>query len=362
MKGERLEGLDIWRVALMLGGALVHGSFLQEDRPLFVAIGLISGAFRMGAFFAISGLLAALSLSRRPRAAWRERRDVEIGVPALFGLIVLCPAVQLLIAIHRTGTIAGFPLSFEMHHLWFLVALLLYTRVGCGLDVLDGRYRLLDRLDAVVDRRRSAAAWLLLATGAAIFVPMLLVGWLLRAVPGLSLALNVWHFQQIIGYAPMFLFGMALARAPRLRLAMLQVTRLPIMILSGFGCLYLLWSFGLVAPPSPAVEGVLHIAGAAFCPPAAAILILRSALAMRGAPPLVRSVCAASFTIYMLHFPIAVGLNIALSHVDANVYLEYAAVVIGSVAASYWLHRACVARVPVLSALLNGRWQPALAA
>lgn len=363
---DRIAGLDIWRVVLMLGGALVHGSFLQDERPLFVAIGLVSGAFRMGAFFAISGLLAALSLARRSPDAWRDRRDVEIGLPTAFGLLVLCPAVQLMLAAHRAGTIAAVPLSFEMHHLWFLVALMVYTRAGYVLDRLDRRHALVARLEAVAALPSGPAA-LLLAIGGVIFTVMALVGGGLDALPGVPQALNVWHMQQIAGYAPMFLFGMALARSTRLREAMLAGRAAPIAILLIAGIGHLAWWFGIMphmdAGSAAWIDQAVHIAGAAVCPPAATILILRSALAIRHTTPLVRSVCAASFTIYMLHFPIAVMLNIALSHVAANVYLEYAFVVVASVAAAWWLHWAMVARVPILAALLNGRGRtPAAAA
>ncbi|THG36742.1 hypothetical protein E5988_16550, partial [Sphingomonas olei] len=94
--GERIAGLDAWRATLMLGGLLLHGSLWQPPQALFTAVGVVSSAFRMGSFFALSGLLCGFALRKRTSREWLVRRLVQIGLPMSFGWGVLCPLVLLL--------------------------------------------------------------------------------------------------------------------------------------------------------------------------------------------------------------------------------------------------------------------------
>lgn len=126
----RIAGLDAWRAGLMLGGVLLHGTVLQQPLLLFHVIGAVSGAFRMGAFFAISGMLAALAAARKGPSAWIAGRTRQIGIPALFGLAVLCPAMSLMLRAAVGPERAAHVPLFDWHHLWFLVALLAHQTLG----------------------------------------------------------------------------------------------------------------------------------------------------------------------------------------------------------------------------------------
>ena len=103
----RIEGLGTWRALLMLGGILLHATMGEEQRPAFAAINIISGSFRMGAFFMISGLLTGYAIRRRTDpAAWLKGRLLQLGIPTLFGIAVICPVIALLLSF---GARAGQP-------------------------------------------------------------------------------------------------------------------------------------------------------------------------------------------------------------------------------------------------------------
>ena len=84
------------------------------------------------------------------------------------------------------------------------------------------------------------------------------------------------------------------------------------------------------------------------------VLILRSALAMRETPPLFRRIADASFTIYMVHFPIILLLDLMIDPLRLDPYLAYALVVGLSGWLSYLVHREFVQRSAFAAMLLNG--------
>ena len=352
----RIEGLNAWRAALMLGGLLVHGSVLVDDTPLFQGVKLVSAAFRMGAFFAISGMLAALVMTRRRPIDWFGKQSVRIGVPAVFGILVLSPIISLTMRSAIDPVRAAGISLLDWHHLWFLYALLLYQPIGYWLFTHVDR-----RLFVRLVRRLRAEGQVRTITAIAA-VSLILTGVMLTTIfevvpdhyrpPLLSVC-------AIIGSIPVYFFGFALGLSRSFRAAMLSSMTVPIVILVTAAIGALTWR-QLVEPAiGPAIGGDmgagLRWAIEAICPPAAIVLILRSALKMRAVPPLVDRLCAASFTIYILHYPFLVAINAALAPYDWNPYLQYAGAVIVTAISCYILHFSLIERSPALSLLLNGR-------
>jgi glucan biosynthesis protein C len=109
----RIEGLDAWGGMLMLGGPILHGAMLHAPHLLFQIIDLVSASIRMGAFFAISGLLAGLNLRRRPPRAWLARHAKRVGIPALFGVAVLSPITSLVLRAELSATAASRIVLFD---------------------------------------------------------------------------------------------------------------------------------------------------------------------------------------------------------------------------------------------------------
>ena len=352
----RIEGLNAWRAALMLGGLLVHGSVMANHTLLFDGVELVSAAFRMGAFFAISGMLAALVMTRRRPIDWFGKQSARIGVPAVFGILVLSPIISFIMRSAVDPEHAATISLLDWHHLWFLYALLLYQPIGYLLFThVDRRrfVRLVQRLRAEGQVRTITAisAVTLILIGVTLTTLFEVVPEHYRP-PLLSL-------RAIIGYIPLYFFGFALGLSRSFRVTVLSSVTAPITMLTLAAIGAVLW-YQLVEPaidPAIASElgGTLRWVIEAACPPAAIVLILRSALKMRAVPPFVDRLCAASFTIYILHYPILVAINVALARYNWNPYLQYAAAVIVTAITCYNLHFSLVERSRTLSLLLNGR-------
>lgn len=353
--GGRIEGLDAWRVLLMLGGLLLHAVPASQPAPWLPGISVISGSFRMGAFFGVSALLSGLILARRPANQWFATRWFQIGIPTLFSLSVIAPIISLLFGFH--DAVGPVPL-LSWHHLWFLVALLLYTAMTAITEGLDRRFAIFTKLErhCSADRAIQPLVLLLVSVIGALLM-FATVSMLKVSMPPDKLDL-AYQCRFIVGYAPIYLMGYAMGRSPAFRSTMMQGFAWPLLILCAVIGGYA-WIGGADLlrngwPVGPWFDE-LRILGAAFGPVGAFILIVRSAYTIRRVPPIFRRLSDAAFTIYLIHYPLLVGFDIAFSRIGWNPYLEYAIAVVAAGCLSYWAHRHIVVRSAVLSLLLNGK-------
>jgi glucan biosynthesis protein C len=352
----RIDGLNAWRAALMLGGLLVHGSVLTDDLPLFRGIELTSAAFRMGAFFAISGMLAALVMARRQPIEWFAKQSVRVGVPALFGILVLSPITSLTMrgAAHPVDRAATS--LFDWHHLWFLFVLLLYQAVAYLLFTRIDRRRFVGLLKRL---RGLGQIGMLVAIGV---VSLILIGATLNAISQFAPE-RYWpvllQLRMILRYLPLYFLGFVLGLSRASRVAMLGTVFVPVTMLAAALIAALLWYLALepIADPTTAalMGSTMRYVIEAACPPAAVVLVLRSALKIREVRPIMDRLCMASFTIYLLHYPILVALNVALGPLGWNPYLQYVGVVTFTAVLCFALHFSVVERSTTLSLILNGR-------
>lgn len=346
----RIVGLDAWRALLIAGGLFVHASFRLAPTALSTAVETASTGFRMGAFFAISGFFAGLILPRRAPLAWLRGRLVNLGTPALFGMVVLSPLVWAMVE-WAPATPGRLLLPYEWHHLWFLFALIPYSVIAVALEQADRRFRWLARLDALVGEGAASGRIAMLTvalTGAALFglAPRAMHAWL---APHHVVAFA--NLQSIAGYLPMFLFGGVLARCPRLRAAVFGAWRVAVAVT-------LLGAIGVVAM-SVGVLGdtafqYMRFVLATTCPPAVFGLILRAAFAVRQVPRFVQRVADASYTIYLLHLPVAVAFNVTIGRLLEPTAAYLLCVLVAGIA-SYAAHRLAARHLPALLLVLNGR-------
>lgn len=355
LQGERIAGLDNWRAVLMLAGVFLHATMVQEiDRPLFDLIARISANFRMGAFFAVAGLLSLYAIRKHGADAWLARRLFQIGFPTAFGLFVLAPFMSVCLSWHWYGSvIPGLP-ALGWWHFWFLVDLLLYAPLTWWIYRADQASGLFAAIDRWVEEHRPSVTLTILGVG---LVTAMLIQ-LIVALADLAGPFRnaVWTLHQIVSFAPLYLFGLVLAGSPALfsRVTARTGPALTVLVLVFTLCfasrLLPGGSDGLFATPwSP-----LNVISAALCPPAVTVLLLRSALRIRETPPLFRRIADASFTIYMLHFPIILLLDMLLDPLRLDPYASYALTVVLSGWLSYRAHGLIVRRSAVAALLLNG--------
>lgn len=358
---DRIVGLDAWRAGLLLGGILLHGSIGLPGNALFGAIDIVSQTFRMGSFFAIAGALSALSIARAGPGEWMLRRITRLGIPLTVSMLVFPPFIWSMVRTYGWAE-ATPPLPFDWYHLWFLVALLLYSLalhrlVAIGLD---------DRIAAGLDRwsagTRSPVSVVILATACAtalLFAVTPVAASTVLTPPYFFAYRNV---QLIAGYLPMFLLGVFAVRAPKFGATLLDGWRIAMAVVALIAAIYALW-FLSMAPQmtrldpahAAAMTATLRFVAGALCPPAAFVLILKSAIAIRRIPDRVARLSDASYTIYLLHLPLAAAINLPLRTAGVDPLGCYIAAVIGSGSLSYLVHRAFVRRSDTLRLLLNGQ-------
>ena len=360
--GERIEGLNVWRAGLMLAGMATHATILREDVPMLMLLANASHAFRMGVFFVISGLLTGFALLRRPHPErWLKDRLIQIGVPTVFGIGVVSPLIGLaMLQFPPTAGLAP-PLLFDWYHLWFLVALLVYSVLGYALHRQDGFTRLLVRLAPQLTPGPRAQSRIIFLVGGVSLLGIVLGMALVDVTAPERYVGSLMQIRLILGYAPLFLLGFAIGRSDRLRETMVGTSAVPVAILIVFATAYAFWYLG-VAPTALGVRhawagDLLTLFGSSFCPPAAAALVLRSAITIRSVPASLARLSDASFTMYIVHYPIAVEATALLTRVDWNDWIEFTIIMIANATLSYAFHRTVVRRSATMALLLNGRWR-----
>ena len=276
---------------------------------------------------------------------------MQLGVPALVGLTVLSPLIWLTVATSRSAGYGWPLLPFEWHHMWFLFGLILYSCIAVVLHAADTRHALMARLDRLADAHSGRVAVLIAATASAALLgaALPLLRWLLPP----SYLHGFGNAQLIAGYLPMFVLGFVLARADRLRGRVVEARGLGLAICFGATAAY---AAAHLLTPLAHLAAYVRFVAAALCPPAAFLLILRSALTIRRVPALVGHFSEASYTIYILHYPLSVLIN---THFATGVepHLAYILSILASGAASFAFHVLAVQSSPPLALLLNGKFE-----
>lgn len=132
----RLHHVDAARAVFLLLGIPFHVGMLavfnhtpavpgfKQSGAIVLSLTVIH-AFRMFAFFMLSGYFAAMVRERRGRRPWLEDRLTRLGIP-LFGSVFTLGVLQHFfhqqLLGEAPGGIHGLPLAFD--HLWFLCVLL----------------------------------------------------------------------------------------------------------------------------------------------------------------------------------------------------------------------------------------------
>lgn len=346
VESERIAGLDVWRSLLMSGGLFVHSFVWLPPTHLFFVVEIISQAFRMGVFFALSGFLSALAVRRSSPGRWLSARLRQVGVPAITGVLLLSPSMWWFAATRAGSTDADAPMVFEWGHTWFLWGLLLCS---AALWWLDRRVGAGERLIGMVSARRPLE--LILGTAIATTALFALVPPLLGALLPPRLAIAYRLLQLIAGYLPTFFFGVVTARSEVTRERLLASWRLCTGIVGAAAVAYALVCADLVGP----LENHVRVLGAAVCPPAVFVLVLRSALGIKRVPAVLQSLSNASYTIYLLHLPAAVAINTRMAPLQLEPVVQYAVTIALTGAGSWLFHLFVVRRSATAALLLNGR-------
>jgi glucan biosynthesis protein C len=378
---ERLHALDAVRGYALLLGIVLHAtlSFIPGQRYwlildthpsiLLAVLYFVIHVFRMTTFFLIAGFFAHMSFHRHGALGFVKDRLQRIALP----LLISWPIVFAIMVVVATWAghfpHGGVPPArqnwppvlprFPLTHLWFLYVLLefygavlvLRTTVICA--DRSGRFRAgIDRLIALVIRSPLAPALLAVPIGICLCLDPAWSGWMGVRTPDSSLITNV---QAVVGFGTAFGFGWLLHR---------QLDLLP--LLQRGWLLNLLAAIGLIAaslalfglPPRPPHNDVIHLAGAACYALAiwtTTFAVIGSALRfLSGYSRTRRYLADASYWLYIVHLPLVMALQVAVSQFDWPWPVKFAAILLVAfpfMLASYQL----MVRQTFVGVVLNGR-------
>jgi peptidoglycan/LPS O-acetylase OafA/YrhL len=380
---ERLHALDAVRGFALLLGIVLHATLsfvpaptrfwiIQDNHPsmtlavLFFAIHV----FRMTTFFVIAGFFAHMSFHRRGARDFIKDRLQRIAVPLLVGWPILfaamVPVVFWAASFPNGGPVPGAPgwppvlPNFPLAHLWFLYVLLelyaatLLLRTAIAWLDTSGRIRAdVDRLVGLVMRSPLAPAILAIPIGIAFSLDPTWRGWVGVRTPDQSLLTNL---QAVVGFGTAFGFGWLLHRQIDLMRILERRWLLNLVLATGL----IAASFVLAGVPSPRPEAI-RFAGATCY--ALAIWTMSFAVigvALRflaGFSATWRYLADASYWLYLIHIPIVMALQVAVSALDWPWPVKFAtllAIAFAVMFASYQL----LVRDSFIGAVLNGRRIP----
>jgi glucans biosynthesis protein C len=379
---ERLHALDAVRGFALLLGIVLHATLsfvptptrfwiIQDSHPsiTLAVLFFVIHVFRMTTFFLIAGFFAHMSFHRRGARSFIRDRLQRIALPLLVGWPILFTAMSLVVVWAASFPHGGLPPGprnwppvlprFPLTHLWFLYVLLEFYAAVLLLRFvtvrLDGSGRLragVDRLIALVMRSPLAPAILAIPIGIAFAADPKWLMWFGVRTPDQSLLTNL---QAVIGFGTAFGFGWLLHRQIDL-----------IRILERRWLLNLVLAIALIAvslalagmPPRPPGDIVIKLAGCVCY--ALAIWTTTFAvigLALRflaGYSATRRYLADSSYWLYLIHLPIVMALQVALSPLDWPWPLKFAAILLVALPVMLVSYQLLV-RYSIIGAVLNGR-------
>jgi peptidoglycan/LPS O-acetylase OafA/YrhL len=386
---ERLHALDAVRGFALLLGIVLHATlsfvpaptriWIIQDTHQGLALGLLFFAihvFRMTTFFLMAGFFARMSFHRRGVSGFVRDRLQRIGLPLVIGWpIVFTPMALVVIwaaGFPNGGPVPGVPRwppvlpNFPLIHLWFLYVLLelyaatlLLRSAVVWLDASGAARAALDRLVARMMRNPLAPAVLAIPIGIAFSLDQRWISVMGVRTPDQSLVTNL---QAWIGFGTAFGFGWLLHRQVDLLRILERRWLLNLLLALGL----ILISFVLVgvmtsapgAPKLPISFATLRLVSVILYAPAiwiSTFAVLGLALRfMSGFSPIRRYLADASYWLYLIHMPIMMALQVALSQRDWPGPLKFAiilAVALPPMLVSYHL----LVRFTFIGVILNGR-------
>jgi peptidoglycan/LPS O-acetylase OafA/YrhL len=385
---ERLHGLDAVRGYALLLGVVFHAtmSFLPgpqvwmvrdiHSSALLGAVFFVSHTFRMTTFFLIAGFFAHLMVERRGVRAFIKDRLKRIGIPLVVGWPVLFAAI-IAASVYGIYVATGHvpakpppapanppPLAFPLTHLWFLyVLLLLYAftliaRWFVRLTDRQGRVVALgDRLVRRVMEKRAAALLLALPAAAALYGYDGWLPWFGVPTPDNSLIPNP---PAAVEFGLAFGFGWLLNRQPGLLQAWSRRwgVNLAAAIVLTSGLLAWLGFAPVIVPPKPGLERLGLAAGYALSMWCWTLAVIGLALRYLSDPsPVRRYIADSSYWIYLIHLPLIIALQAAVSRQDWPWEAKFAVVLGVGFPLMFATYHLLVRRT-FIGAILNGRRAP----
>jgi len=386
--GERLHGLDAVRGYALLLGVIYHATMAYLPGPqiwpvkdnheslLLSGLFFVSHTFRMTTFFLIAGFFAHLMVGKRGVAGFIKDRAKRIALPLVafwpFSIsgILVGAAYAVYVA---TGHVPTKPppadphapfLAFPLTHLWFLYLLLwlyagaLITRwIVMKLDRKGALPRLADGVVRFVIENRTGAVVVALPAFAAFALSPKWLPWFGVTTPDQSLIPNAIALTQ---FGMAFGFGWLLHRQARLLQVLAERWAMYLGLAVLFTAAQLAW-MGVHPMLHPATSDLQRLGlGAYYAMSAWTGTFAIIGLAMRflaKESPARRYIADSSYWVYLVHLPIVMILQAAVSRLDWPWEAKFA-VVLGVGFTLMFASYQFLVRRTWIGAILNGRRAP----
>lgn len=371
--------LDSLRAALMILGIVIHGGLVyitdqfwlvasEQVSRFFDYLVLAIHAFRMPAFFLLSGFLFALVLSRSQSRPFFRSRSRRILIP-LFSIGLALNLLQIL-AFRLLGaehdriqlnpadcdSIADMVNGCWTIHLWFLVHLFYYFLLGWPLT------RLMRRMPQVNLPGPRPLLWPV-SILFLVFLGQATLSLSYRGVFDFTLYLPLVQTDgrftdgRFYYYLPFFLFGVVLAFSRENPATWNRFGAFPLLLMTASWVLLL----SLFNPDTDSVQSFLRdgryqiwlFFAVAF--QTTAFLVVISARLPRPSPRSARYLADAALTIYLVHHILIFGAALVLVHTNLPIGVQFLAL-IGMVSLLSWaVHHYGVNKSRLAGYLVNGR-------
>lgn len=304
--------------------------------------------WRMPLLFAISGATIMLALGRRSPLAFLRDRSLRLGVPLIFGMLIVVPPQVWAERVHRGqfdgSYMAWLPQAFDgiypagnasWHHLWFLAYVLVLTVLLLPLFLwARGRSgaRTVERAAGFVARYR--LHWL---APLPLFASLLWLAPISRNPNGLF---GDWH--GLAGAAILLLYGAVIWRSGALLDVLERQRWLALAIgVAGFAALEALYFAGTVRPRIPADERPLFALLSAVNTMAWIFAIAGFARRhLQARPAWLRRATEAVYPFYILHQTVAVLTVAVLVRTALPLELKFALTVAATFGGTWLLYEA----------------------
>lgn len=316
--------------------------------------------FRMPAFFVIAGYFAALLLERREPLPWLKGRFKRLGIPFLASLVLLSPILNMACELsnfawpqawaswlHNSAESGG----YWIRHLWFLIVLLYFCCIAAAFTAAFPQLRAAmvgAKIAQLLARHfllTLAVTAILIGIWEAVTIELFWAAGLATNVPQ-----QILRIDEALKYAPYFLIGCFLARAPMLRDRLYRISP-PVILLAIAATIVAMLYAKDVWPPY--ARFLTAIAAIALTQPVIAVI---KSIGDRPRP-VVQELVSASFVIYLFHLPILCWLVVLMLPVALPVLLKALLVLLATTALSYcaWL---IIRPMPILRLLFDGMVPP----
>lgn len=382
---SRLHYFDAVRALLMLLGIPYHvfriyssgqDNFFNAEE-LSVALNFASSfphSFRMEAFFAIAGFFSYMILVRGTTSAWLRSRFTRIALPLLFCTLLLAPIMTgaVVFAEIRLGLIAteaGWSSWVErmltrpgswVYHLWFLHSLLLLCFVLAGIRALVHRVGpaqdLLRAVEGMVGRIAALPAFV----ACSFFAAFCAAGWIAILIVQGPIGINLSPFGPVFRlgktaqFLPFFLLGAMMARSTPLFALMTKRSLAILLTAIAASLLFAMMASGLL--PTGSVQ-LGRLLGAVAIGVAGVFwlhaLLSQASVRLVQHNAVISYFAAGSYTIYLVHLPIALWLGALMIGVPLPPVAKALIVMVLTFGLSVLCNEG-VRRVPLLQFLMNG--------